>query len=214
MEHKNTVLIISVVILSLLVVGLGGFIVYDKVLTDNPIENNDNNNKVVNNQDKETNPSNSYELFAKNLKSQFSKYDINYQNNSYVQNNLHVESEVVPEGYEVYLTDNQTLFVKYFNKDLNAKYGEYKIADNVLSFNVVAVGQGGGNMLYFINEDGTVGSADTEYGIGTSNQITIKKDIGYKNIISVISGSYRDEYSGTGVNGPIFIDINGNIILK
>lgn len=203
MEHKNTGLIILVVILSLLVVGLGGFVIYDKVLTDNTFENNDNNNEVVNKQDKETNSNNSYELFSKNLKSQFSKYDDNNQNY------LYVNTDVVQEGYEVYLTKNQTLFVKYFNKELNNKYGEYKIADNVLSFNVVSVGQGGGNMLYFINEDGTVGSAATEYGIGTNNQITIKKDIGYKNIISVISGTFGDGFSG--VHGPIFIDINGNI---
>lgn len=209
MEHKNKGLIIVVVVLSLLVAGLGGFIIYDKVLankstgnidnkvlTDKPIEKN-------NNQDKETTSDNKYELFAKNLKSQFSKYDSN--NHSY----LHVKSDVVKDGYEVYLNENQTLFIKYFNNELNAKYNEYKIADNVLSFYVVAAGQGGGNMLYFINEDGTVGSADTEYGIGNSNQITIKKDIGYKNIVSIISGTFGDEFSG--VSGPIFIDINGNI---
>lgn len=202
MENKNTGLISIVVILSLLVLGLGGFVISDKVLTGKPIENNDNN-EVVNNKDKETATNNSYELFAKNLKSQFSKYDDNNRNY------LYVNTDVVKDGYEVYLTKNQTLFLKYFSKELNNKYGEYKIADNVLSFNVVAVGQGGGNMLYFINEDGTVGSADTENGIGTNNQITIKQNIGYKNIVNVISGTFGDGFSG--VNGPIFIDINGNI---
>ena len=49
MEKKNTGLIVLVVILSLLVVGLGGFIIYDKVLSDNEIENNDNNNVNNNN---------------------------------------------------------------------------------------------------------------------------------------------------------------------
>ena len=42
MEKKNTGLIVLVIILSLLVVGLGGFIVYDKVLSNNEVENNDN----------------------------------------------------------------------------------------------------------------------------------------------------------------------------
>ena len=58
MEKKNTGLIVLVIILSLLVVGLGGFIVYDKVLSNNEVENNDNNeinndenNQVDNNDD-------------------------------------------------------------------------------------------------------------------------------------------------------------------
>lgn len=204
MEQKNTGLIICIVILSLLVVGLGGFIIYDKVLNNKNIEKNQNNNEVVNNQNQENSSNNSYELFSKKLKSQFSKYDDNNLNY------MHVNSDIVEDGYEVYLTKNQSLFVRYFNSRLNAKLGEYKIADNVLSFNVVAAGQGGGNTLFFINEDGTVGSADTEYGIETNNQITIKKDIGHKNIISIISGTFGDEY--TGFEGPIFIDINGNIL--
>lgn len=44
MENKNTKLIIVIVILSLLVVGLGGFIVYDKILnTSNTITDNKTN---------------------------------------------------------------------------------------------------------------------------------------------------------------------------
>ena len=178
------------------------FGIYDKVLTNEPIKSTDNN-EVTNNQEPEINSNNSYELFAKNLKSQFSKYDDNNKNS------ICVNVNEIGEGYEVYLTKEQTLYVKYYNKELNDKYGEYKIADNVLSFNVVPTGQGGGNMLFFINEDGTVGSADTEYGIGTNNQITVRKDLGYKNIVSVISGVFGNEF--TGVRGPIFIDINGNI---
>lgn len=44
MEKKNIGLKVLVVILSLLVVGLSGFIIYDKVLSNNEVENNDNNN--------------------------------------------------------------------------------------------------------------------------------------------------------------------------
>lgn len=204
MENKNNGLIIIIIVLSLLVLGLGGFIIYDKVLTDKAIENN-TNNEAAKSHDKQTsaNTNNSYELFANNLKSQFSKYDDNNQNY------LYVNSDIVKGGYEVYLNERQTLFVKYLNEELNAKYGEYKIADNVLSFYVIAAGQGGGNMLYFINEDGTVGSVNTEYEIGNDNQIIIKKDLGYKNIVSIINGAFDKKTSGA--NGPIFIDINGNI---
>lgn len=62
MEKKNTGLIVLVIILSLLVVGLSGFIVYDKVLSNNEVENNDNNindttnnNEVNNNTDTNNN---------------------------------------------------------------------------------------------------------------------------------------------------------------
>lgn len=54
MEKKSTGLIVLVIILSLLVVGLGGFIVYDKVLSNNEIENNDNKKDEVNNNDNDS----------------------------------------------------------------------------------------------------------------------------------------------------------------
>ena len=44
MEKKNTGLIVLVVVLSLLVVGLGGYIVYDKML-DKSVNDTDNKGK-------------------------------------------------------------------------------------------------------------------------------------------------------------------------
>lgn len=180
---KNGLIVVLVVI----VLCLGGYIVYDKFLIEKQPENIDN----------------SYQVFVENFKNELSKYDSNNQSYQYIKN------DIVKDGYEIYLEENGSLFVKYFNEELNEKYSNYKISDNVLSFYAINVGQGGGNMLYFINEDGTVGSADTEYGIGTSNEIVIKKDIGYKNIVSIINSTFSDGFYG--VHGPIFIDINGNI---
>lgn len=205
MEKKNTGLVILVIVLLVALLGTSGFIVYDKVLSKKTVENidvNNTNNDVINNNE-EKNNDNSYQIFADNLKDQISKYNSNNQSYQYINN------DIVKGGYVVYLNEKGSLFVKYFDKELNDKYGDYKIADNVLSFYAINVGQDVGNMLYFINEDGTVGSADTEYGIGTNNQITIKKDIGYRNIVSIVNGIFGDEYSG--LHGPIFIDINGNI---
>ena len=219
---KNTNFTILVIILSLGVLGLGGFIVYDKFLKEetvekiednNPIDNIENNDSTNNAEDEiiinndttnnEIIKDNSYDLFAKNFKNYISKYDSYNRSYQYVKNNT------IPDGYEIYMNENGSLFVKYFNKELNTKYGDYKIADNVLSFYVIAYGQGGGNMLFFINEDGTVGSANTEYGIVNDNKITIKKDLGYKNIVCIVSKTVGNEY--TGSYQPIFIDINGNI---
>ena len=205
MEKKNTGLVILVIVLLVALLGTSGFIVYDKVLSKKTVENidvNNTNNDVINNNE-EKNNDNSYQIFADNLKDQISKYNSNNQSYQYINN------DIVKGGYVVYLNEKGSLFVKYFDKELNDNYGDYKIADNVLSFYAINVGQDVGNMLYFINEDGTVGSADTEYGIGTNNQITIKKDIGYRNIVSIVNGIFGDEYSG--LHGPIFIDINGNI---
>ncbi len=78
-----------------------------------------------------------------------------------------------------------------------------------MSFNIVNSGQDVINTLYFINQDGTVGSANIETGIMDNNEIVIKKDIGFKNIVSIVSGVYTDGMSGA--DRPMFIDINGNI---
>lgn len=195
MEKKSMALIVLVIILSLFVIKLGRDVVNYKNINNNVINDNE-----------EENIFNNYQIFADNLKSQIAKYDVNNKNYQYIKNNF------VKDGYEIYLNEQGSLFVKYFNKELNDKYGDYKIADNVLSFYTINVGQDVGNMLYFINEDGTVGSADTEYGIGTNDQIIINKNIGYKNIVSIVNGNFGNSYSG--VHGPIFIDINGNIFCK
>lgn len=201
MERKNTGLIIIILILSLLVFGLGAFIFYDKVLIKNNIK--EDSVRSTTKKDNETSVSNSYSLFAKNLKSEISRYDSNNKSYQFVNNGI------IEDGYKVYLNEKGSLYVNYFNKELSKKYKNYKIADNVLSFYVIETGQGGGNMLYFINEDGTVGSADTEYGVDYNNRITVNKNIGYRNIVSIINGAFGDGY--TGISEPIFIDINGNI---
>lgn len=54
-NQNNKALIVLAIILSILVLGLGGFIVYDKVLSDKPIDNKDNNNGNNNNDNKTDN---------------------------------------------------------------------------------------------------------------------------------------------------------------
>lgn len=202
-KNKNTGLVVIIVILLLAVIGLGGYIVYDKVLknSSNGTENNDNkpsDNLKDTDQNGQTTKNNNYQLFASNLKNEFSKYD--EKNRPY----LNVISTIGNGNFIIYLTENRELYIKYYNKDKNA---EHKIADNVLSFNAVTVGKGGGKMLYFINEDGTVGSADIEFGL--EKEITVKKDLGYKNIVSIVGGIFGDEENV--INDVVFIDIDGNI---
>ncbi len=195
---------IVIVILLILVLGLAGYLGYDKFLSEKAVENaSDNTNSEIADTTKADNTENDYQIFAKNLKSQLSRYDENNLNRQFVNN------DNVRYPYTIYLNENGSLFVKYSNSELNAKYGDYKISDDVLSFYVIETGNGGMSMLYFINDDGTVGSANVHFIEGATDQITVKKDIGYKNIVSIVSGSFGDGYSGA--QGPIFIDINGNI---
>ena len=200
---------IVIVILIILLVSVSGYLVYDKfIVEDNQlIDNNtkvenDNNTEVESDNNIEKN--NDYILFANNLKSQFSKFDSNNHMSQFFN------SELISDGYEVYLDEERNLYINYFNDKLNKKYGEYLITSNVLYFNVVSTGQGGGNTLFFINEDGTVGSAEIEYGVhNDESKPDVTKDLGYKDIVAIVGGVFGDGY--TGASGPIFIDINGNI---
>ena len=185
MEKKYKTILFIMVVLLVIFASISTYLIYDKYYI----------------RDEQNQPENNYNIFAQNLKKELSKYD----NNNY--NYQRVTNEIVPDGYEISINEKGTLYVRYFNKELNDKYGKYKIADNVLSFYVINDGQNFGNMLYFISEDGTVGKASAEYRM--NDNISVIKDIGYKNIVSIISGTFGDEF--TGYHGPIFIDINGKI---
>ena len=185
MEKKYKINLFIMVVLLVIFASISTYLIYDK----------------YNIRDEQNQPENNYNIFAQNLKKELSKYD----NNNY--NYQRVTNEIVPDGYEISINEKGALYVRYFNKELNDKYGKYKIADNVLSFYVINDGQNFGNMLYFINEDGTVGKASAEYRM--NDNISVIKNIGYKNIVSIISGTFGDEF--TGYEGPIFIDINGRI---
>lgn len=79
-----------------------------------------------------------------------------------------------------------------------------------MSFYAIDYGQDFANALCFIKDDGTVGSAQTEYGaVGPSGKIEIDNDLGYRNIVTIINGIFGGGEGGG--HGPIFIDINGKI---
>ena len=185
MEKKYKINLFIMVVFLVIFVSISTYLIYDKYYI----------------RDEQNQSENNYNIFAQSLKKELSKYD----NNNY--NYQRVTNEIVPDGYEISINEKGTLYVRYFNKELNDKYGKYKIADNVLSFYVINDGQNFGNMLYFINEDGTVGKASAEYRM--NDNISVIKDIGYKNIVSIISGTFGNEF--TGYEGTIFIDINGRI---
>lgn len=214
MENKKSMgtgITILIVILIVCVLGMGSFIVYDKAIMNNNVNSNEkNNNKNEENgvsskdYNSEKNINNSYELFAENLKAQISKI-YNESNDG--------EISSWNDKYTIKMDKNRSLYITYHDSKLNKQFNNYKIADNILSYYVVQTGQGGGKTLYFINENGTVGSADIEYGVLYSTddvkQIPVKKDLGYKNIVSVIEAGFG--VSVSGISEAIFIDINGNM---
>lgn len=213
-KKKNLVLITLVIILCLIVVALSGFIAYDKILNtknnesqvieNNQKEDNTDENNIEEEKTKEENDTNEnlYEIFSNNLKNSISnKYDSNNTNYKYIK------SDCVKNGYLIELSPTGELFVNYSSDSMPKNY---KISDNVLSFYVINTGQDVCNTLYYINEDGTVSSAQTEYIITNDENIDIKNNIGnFKNIVSIVEGIFGDGY--TCSHGPIFIDINGNI---
>lgn len=89
--------------------------------------------------------------------------------------------------------------------DYSEKFGEIKIASNVISFTTARTGPGSYENVYFINENGTVGETvpyELLESYGSKSKIPVTNPIsGYKNIISIV------EQGGE----PAVIDINGNI---
>lgn len=194
---KNVV----IAILAVLVLGMGGFLVYDKVIVKNEKTQDEETEKNLGESSENNNGKNDYKIFSENLKNKIS--------NIYNETN---DGEISSwyEKYSIDLDKNRTIYITYHDENLNKKFGKYKLADNVLSYYIVQTGQGGDNTLYFINEDGTVGSANIDYpGYDNDNQISVKKDIGYKNIVTIIEGGFG--ISTSGIREPIFIDINGNM---
>ena len=158
-------------------------------------------NNTVETTSTRTGSENEYKIFTENFKNETAKL----KNNNGIQG-FSVESSIVGT-YNVSKDANGSLYVEYTDKTLKSKYGKKKIADNVLTATVIPSGQGGGNALYFINQNGTVGTADVEYGAKTN--ITVKADLGYKNVVSILPGVFGIQHSGS--NDAIFVDINGKL---
>ena len=130
------------------------------------------------------------------------------------------------EGESLYRTTvdgNNMIDVKYYDVELNPE-GELKviyysndnssdskfIANDVLNYYIIHYGNGGYKGLYFIYKDGTVGFANIEQAYMNKEDITLKNIDNVKNIVTIVQGSFSDGMSG--YRGPIYIDIDGNMI--
>ena len=86
-----------------------------------------------------------------------------------------------------------------------------KVADDVVSYFNIFEGNGGYHTLYFITTDGTLHSANVDEVLNEGKQLVVK-DLEYKNIVEVKGGVDGNEHTASHM--PIFVDIDGNLIIK
>ena len=189
---KNAIITILVI----LVLGLGGFILYDKVLKEDKSIKTEEKEQTQ----KEENADLAYKNYIKNLKNSRNSL----KNNSF---RYEVNSDGNPDAYSYIFTIDQNgdLLFNLYESDI---YNDYKISSNVLSAFIVNVGQYTYHDLYFIKEDGHL----YNFGIDSfiqNGKLNITK-VNKNNIVNVVTGSVS--YDGiTGTMEPIFIDVEGNI---
>jgi len=232
-ENKGMSLIVFTVVLAILVVVAMGVIVYllnnpvrEKVAIQTPssVQSNmsNNENNVVNEKPsidikenetkveqvvREMTTDEKYKVFASNLKQKVSTYG----DTANIKSVFCRADDGEGSWYEVCLNSNGNLSLRFGKEELDKKYGTKSLAKNVISFYIIDIGQDEWHMIYFINEDGTVGSAYVDPVIfNGTGEIEIKNNIsGLKNIVSVLNGGIGLEESGT--HTPLFVDIDGKV---
>lgn len=215
---------ICIIVLLLCVIGLGGYLSYDKFFKEEKeVEKSDKN--LAKNKDT---VDERYKSFIDNYKNEInnekteidkwnegsgnasdsltiSKYFICRTDDATEFNAASDSCNQFGNDYDVVLL-NGKLTVNYKDEELKSIFGKvYLIATDVWNFEMVYTGNGGFRNLYFIKNDGTVGMANVELG-ALDKKIEIENNYkGYKNIVNILEGT-----SGGG-SYAMFIDINGNI---
>lgn len=102
--------------------------------------------------------------------------------------------------YDVSLDYTGELKVRFLSSDI-----EETVSQNVVDFFIVNEGNGGFHTIFFITEDGKVGSCNAEVAAMNHEKIVVKNDLGYHGIVNVVGIFENNAFV------PKFIDINGNI---
>ena len=191
MEKKNTGMKVAIVILSILVVGLLGYVLYDKVLNTDDIIVNDNshieenkkeeiinngNNQVI---DNNTNGDSSIDI---NKLYNIGKSDYNFIKREYTSNS---SFNLSTDG-KVYIG-----FDKYMSNISNA-------SDILLDSNL--------SVLYILTKDGLLYKYDTN---NNGNNYTAAKVEGYSNVVKMINYT-TNKANGGGCSYLVIIDTKGN----
>ena len=219
MKKKNTGLVVTIIILVILILALGGYICYDKFYLDKKdnnkiVETNKDCETTINeNKENTTTTSNSFSLFAKTLKENRAKQkEKDKQSGLTINGDTHSANLEEIGNYDIKLDYNGTLSVTYGNK--NYKKYNTTIDTNVLLYKMVYAGNGGFKWLYYVKDDGKLYSADVEYGPYSENKKAESKvKEGYQDIILISNENITENVNGnvTGFKDAVFVDINGKV---
>ena len=149
--------------------------------------------------------SNRYNEFADKI---ISERRIFFEGESLYRTTVDGNNMIDIKYYDVELNPEGELKVIYYSKD-NSSDSKF-IANDVLNYYIIHYGNGGYKGLYFIYKDGSVGFANIEQAYMNNEDITLKNIDNVKNIVTIVQGSFSDGLSGH--RGPIYIDIDGNMI--
>lgn len=198
---------IFIVILAFLVAGLAGFIAYDnfvKPQTKNTVK------ETKKTETKEKSADERYKDYLENLsKSIEKKYaePKDFDNQGLIDQSMYTQA-IENVNYTVTINEKKELRISYGESEvINPTYKEYKIADKVLAYFRVHVGNGGMYNIFYITEEGKVFSVNVEQ-LPTDKPSEPKEVTGVKNIVLIKEGTT------VSAGLPIYIDIDGNITIK
>ena len=207
-----------ITILVLIILGLGGYITYDKFLEKEDINNKkDVVNNVIKNEGNIKNETSDdrYNDYLKNLENAINNHfqkvpDISDDELSKLDYKKYYSQQsycgsTADSGIEYCISlDNKILNLKLSNNEEST----VKLSDNVLNYFIVNVGQVGYKNLYYITTTGKIYEVDHEMQIDEAVDNLNKKELNLKNIVNVI-GVNAGLLSSSG--DVAFIDIDGNL---
>lgn len=205
-QKKNSGLIVLFILLILCVIGLAGYIVYDKSsIGSGNIESKSTTTTttiVKGNEISEVSVEQRYANYLENLKNELQKEFTDKDS----EISLSSDSMYIDNGYNFIINKNLNLYMSISDSKYKDKYNNYKIDSNVLSMFVIYTGNGGFKTLYYITSEGKVKSMCIDCIQSGEPQVKEEK---YNNIVNIIQGDY--DISTSVASSPIFVDINGNI---
>lgn len=202
---KNTI----IAVLSILVIGLGGFLLYDKVLSSK------DKSKIITetSTEKDSNNKDDYvKTFYQNLKNNRT-VSVDYDHNINVvmdkEGNIYYSGDIVKSLGEKkeYSIDGYQAGIDNNGKMSNVLSGYKLNVSDVVMFFYGASGNGGWRDYIFVKSDGTI--AKLTYSISYDKKVTIEKFeenvSGYTNIVGIQTANSWDAH------GYKLIDINGKV---
>jgi len=228
MKKKNTGLIVLVIVLSLLVVGLGGFIIYDKVLNKNNevIEKNNNSAEEKNENNIDENLDKVFEISKDTIQELASDTSLNL--NTEFSNVDHAVGLYNDDFVSLSINENNKLILKYNGKSSIVHNMDedivmlYSSVSCQLSSSIVLILTNKGNIYSFDNSDindvNSVVYSDILDNINNEKSITLpltkvnigKKVLAFTNFKNTKNSG--DISGGCDIDFPVVYTDNGDLM--